>query len=131
MGGAHVFSIACLACKFCRRPIVQAAVWSLFVIVMPPDGDFPSGVKQVMKPTDPQTLFAQASVKAFHVRVLRGLTGLDVDQLDLPLNSPGQEMTAGQFGAVVAANRPRFSAVLDDLVQHPCYARAGEARIYF
>jgi len=50
------------------------------------------------------------------MRVLCGRTGLDVDQLNLLLNTPGKEMTAGQFGAVVAANRPRFSAVLDDLI---------------
>jgi len=30
---------------------------------MAPDGDLPSGVKQVLKPTDPQTLFAQPPVK--------------------------------------------------------------------
>lgn len=61
VGGAHVFSIACLACKLCRRPIVQAAVWSLFVVVMAPDCDLLSGVKHV-----------------FDMRVLRGLTGLDM-----------------------------------------------------
>ena len=83
---------------------------------MAPDGDLPSGVKQVLKPTDPQTLFAQSSMEALDVCVLRGLAGLDVDQLNLFLNTPGKEMTAGQLGAVVAANRPRFSAVLDDLV---------------
>ena len=85
MGGAHIFSIACLACKLCRRPIVQAAVWSLFVVIMAPDGDLPSGVKQVLKPTDSRALFAQPPVKAFDMRVLRGLTGLDMHQLDLLL----------------------------------------------
>ena len=131
MGGAHVFSIACLACKRCRRPIVQAAVWSLFVVIMAPDGDLPSGVKQVLKPTDSRALFAQPPVKAFDMRVLRGLTGLDMHQLDLLLNAPCQEMPTGQLRAVVAANRPRSCAVLDDLVQHSCYAPAGEARIHF
>jgi hypothetical protein len=56
---------------------------------MAPDGDLPSGVKQVLKPTDPQALFAQPPVEAFDVCVLRGLTGLDVDQLDLSLDTPG------------------------------------------
>ena len=84
VGGAHVFSIACLACKLCRRPIIQAAVWSLFVVIIAPDGDLPSGVKQVLKPTDPQTLFAQSPVKAFDVRVLRGLAGLDGKRSKFP-----------------------------------------------
>ena len=34
VGGAHVLSIACLACKFRRRLIVQTAVWPLLVVVM-------------------------------------------------------------------------------------------------
>ena len=38
-------------------------------------------------------------------------------------------MTAGRFGAVVTANRPRFSALLDDFVQHTCHAPAREAGI--
>jgi hypothetical protein len=53
-------------------------VWSLFVVILAPGGDLPSDVKQVLKPTDPQALFAQPPVKAFDMRVLRGLTGLDM-----------------------------------------------------
>lgn len=61
-------------------------MWPLFVVIMAPDGDLPSGVKQVLKPTDPQALFAQPPVKAFDMRVLRGLIGLDMYKLDLLLN---------------------------------------------
>jgi len=97
---------------------------------MAPDGDLPSGVKQVLKPTDPQALFAQPPVKAFDMGVLRGLTGLDMYKLDL-LNAPGQEVPTGQLRAVVTANHSRLSAMLDDLLQHTCHAPTGEARIHF
>lgn len=39
-------------------------------------------------------------METLDVCVLRGLTGLDMHQLDLPFDAPGQEMTTGQFGAV-------------------------------
>jgi hypothetical protein len=70
-------------------------------------------------------------MEAFHMRILRGLAGLDMDQLDLPLDTPSQKMATGQFGAVVAANGPWYSALLDDLIQHACNAPAGEAGIHF
>lgn len=53
----------------------------------------------------PQALFAQPSVKAFYHRVLRGLAGLDVNQLDLAFDALGQEVPARQLRATVAANR--------------------------
>jgi len=98
---------------------------------MAPDGDLPSGVKQVLKPTDPQTLFAQPPVKAFDIGVLRGLARLDMNQLDLLLNAPGQKMTTGQFRAVVAANRARLSALLDNFgLRHcPTPARTEENKV--
>ena len=45
VGGAHVFSIACLACEFCWCPEVQTAMWPLFVVVATPEGNLPPGVE--------------------------------------------------------------------------------------
>ena len=58
---------------------------------------FPRGylapcVEQVPEPTGVQALVAQLAVEAFHAAVLRWLAGLDVNDVDLPLNGPGQEM---------------------------------------
>ena len=89
------------------------------------------GVKQILKPAYPQTLFAQPTMEALDVRILSGLARLDMDQLDLPLNPPCQEMTAGQLRPVVVANRSWFSSRFDDLVRHACHAPAGEACIHF
>ena len=59
--------------------------------------------------------------------VLGWLAGesLDVAQLYLQLQRPGQEMTTGQLRAVVAANRHWPAATGDDLIQHPRHAPAG------
>lgn len=61
--------------------------------------------------------------------VLRRPAGLDVAQLDLPLQRPGEEVTADQFGVVVATNRLRQAPTRDDLIEHACHAAAGEAGI--
>jgi hypothetical protein len=128
---ARVFSIAQSSRKLCRCPVVQTAVWPLVVIVQTPTCDFPPGVEQVIEPTCPQALFAQATVKAFYHRVLRGLAGLDVDQLDLAFDTPGQEVQARQLRAIVAANRLGLDAMADDLLQHSCHPLTGEAGVHF
>jgi len=46
------------------------------------------------------------------MRVLRGLAGLDMHQLDLLFDAPGQKVTAGQFGAVAATNGHRVFELL-------------------
>lgn len=73
------------------------------VVVLPPAGKNAPRLKQVLKPADTQALFAQLAVEALNVGVLRGLAGLDVDQIDLALYCPGQEVPAGQLRPVVQA----------------------------
>ena len=75
-------------------------MWPLFVVLRLPVSHLPACVEQVVKPADPQALFPQPAVEALHVRVLGWLAGLDVAQLDLPLQRPCQEMTAGQLRPV-------------------------------
>ena len=50
---------------------------------------------------------------------------------DLAFDAPCQKMTAGQFWAVVTANRPRLSALRDDLVEYARHAQPGEAGVHF
>src|SRR6185437_2593371 len=68
-------------------------------------------------------------MEALDVSVLSGLAWLNMNQLNLLFDTPGQKMAAGQFGSVVAANRSRFAPLLDDFIQHACHAPAGEAGI--
>src|SRR5215469_15351633 len=84
-----VFSTACLSgrqallashrrCKRCRRAIAQAAVRTLFVVLVPPRRDLPPRVEQILKPTRVQAFIPQFPVKTLHKRVLHRPARLDV-----------------------------------------------------
>ena len=110
----RVFSIACLLrphCELTRRTIPQAAVGPLLVIVGAPIANLSPRVKQVLKPTHPQAFVSQLPMKALYLRILRRLARLNVPQLDLPLQCPGQKVTTGQLRPVVTANRLRLESV--------------------
>ena len=95
-----------------------------------PISNFPACIEQVHEPTYPQALFPQPAVEALHMRVLRWLARLDVAQLDLPLQGPGQEVTTGQL-------RPLSQRVLGGgrtgpcSHQHPRHAPVGKACVHF
>jgi len=63
------------------------------VVLLPPRGNLPPRIEQVLKPAHIQTLFPQSSVKALHVRILGWLPWLNMYQLkheleaDLTLSS--------------------------------------------
>jgi hypothetical protein len=44
---------------------------------------------------------------------------------------PGKDVPAGQFGAIVAANRLRQSTLTDHFIQHAGYPAAGKTCIHF
>jgi len=81
-GFIAVFSIARDPCPFRKllwRPVAQAAVRTLFVVLRPPRRDLPPRIEQILKPAHVQTLFSQSSVEALDLRVLRRLPRLNVD----------------------------------------------------
>ena len=93
--GVRVFSTACSSSELSRRQIVQAAVRPVFVVIPVPRSDDASCFEQVLEPVDTQTLLAQSAVEALHVCILRGLAGLDVNQIDLVIQRPGKEVATG------------------------------------
>ena len=48
-------------------------------------------------------------METLHAGVLGRLAGPDVHYIDLAFNGPSQEVTAGFFRTVIAANRLRFA----------------------
>ena len=70
-------------------------MWPLFVVVVAPGRDFSPGVEEILKPALLRALLAQPSMEALHVRVLRGLAGLDMHHIDLAIDAPSQKMTTG------------------------------------
>ena len=93
-------------------------MWSSFVVIMPPVGDDASSLEEVLEPTDTQAFLTQLAVETLHVAILRRLAGLDMDQIDLAVQSPGKEVATGQLRAVVTTYGPRQTALGDDLVEH-------------
>src|SRR5205085_12605916 len=77
------------------RAIAQTAVRSLVVILFSPVRDLRPGIGQVTKAAGIQTLIPQSSIEALHVAVLHRSPRLNVDQLDLPLLAPAQEVPRG------------------------------------
>ena len=130
MASPHVFEARCLRRKLSRGLVSQAAVRALFVVLLPPHRNLAPGVEQILKPAQVQTFFPQPSVEAFHSTVLCRLSRLDVQQLDLPLDAPGQKVPARQLRPVVAANRLRHAPLSYDLFQHSRHSPAGKARVH-
>jgi len=72
--------------------------------------DLPPRIEQVPEPARVQALAAKPPMETLHAGVLgRGLVGLGVHYIDLAFNGPSQEVTAGFFRTVIAANRLRFA----------------------
>src|SRR5512146_515295 len=78
-----------------RRQIPQRAMRAFLVVLPLPRRDLAPRVEQVFEPTDVQAFFPQPPVEALQPPVLRRLAGLDVVELDLPLQTPRQKMPAG------------------------------------
>ena len=78
---------------------------ALLVVLDPPRRDLSPRIEQVLKPAHRQTFISQPSVKTFHPRILRRLSRLYVQQLDLAFRAPRQKMAARQLRPVVAADR--------------------------
>ena len=103
----------------------------LAVVFVLPLCDLASGVRQVSEPSSIQTFISHSSVEAFHMTVLGGFSGLDVDELNLAFFTPSQEMTAGEFRSVVAPDAVRNATAFHDLIERARDALAGEPRVYF
>ena len=87
---------------------------TLFVVLLLPRRELAPRVEQVLKPAHVQKLLAQLAVETLASSVLGRLARLEVLQLDLALDCPGQKMPAGQLGSVVAADRLRQSVFPHD-----------------
>lgn len=85
---------------------------------------------QVSKPAYIQKLVAEFSVEAFQVRILHRLARPDINQLDLPIHSPAQEMPRGEFAAVVHPQPLRPASFGNDRVEHARHPLTREARIH-
>src|SRR3954453_5503073 len=101
-----------------------------FVVVQPPRFDLSPRIGQVLEPVRVQALIPKASVEAFDVTVLDGLTGLDIDQRYTALLGPCNEASAREFWAVVQPKPVRLPALGDDPIQPPRHPQTRKRGIH-
>src|ERR1700757_296080 len=92
--------LRCRPCKLCGRQVVQRAVGTLFVVILPPGFDFSPGVTETGEPVGIQTFVAQPAVEAFNVSILCGLAWLNEIQSHTTLFAPGRQCPAAKFRSV-------------------------------
>ena len=87
-------------------------------------------VIQCAEPAYVEALITQPTGEALHVTVLHGSPRLDVYQVDLALQVPGQKVPTGKFWPIVAAKRWRQTAFGNDLIEHTLQAQPRKTRIH-
>lgn len=70
-------------------------------------------------------------MRALHVRVLSRLSRPDVNQLDPPVQAPGDEAAAGELGPIIGADAFRHAALGNDLFRRTNNAHAAQRRVRF
>ena len=80
-------------------------MWPVCVVMPAPGFNLAARVKKIAEPAHLQTLLAQASVKALHVRVLDRFARPDVHQFDPLIQTPGDEAAAGELRPITVRMR--------------------------
>jgi hypothetical protein len=113
-GVASVFSSALPLCEFGWRLVIQAAVWTLPVVVASAVGDDSSCFEQVLEPADAEAFFAQFAVEALPIAILRRLARLCVNQVDLAFQVPGRKcrlVSSGPLSQRIDCGKPRSAMI--------------------
>ena len=113
------------------RAVIKAAVRSFLVELLAPCGNLSPRVPKVPKPLRVQAFVSEPTVKTLDMGVLNGFAWLDMSQFDALIDAPGQEVSRGQFGAIVHPNPFRFAAFGDHTIQRSGDTSAGQAGIDF
>lgn len=67
---------------------------TLRIVFFAPGFNLPPRMREFHKPVRVEALVPQPAVEAFHMPVLHRPAGLDVNQFDLPLRAPADEVAA-------------------------------------
>ena len=89
------------------------------------------GTPQFGSGTGNEALISEPAVETFDVSVLNWFAGLNVDQFNMLLDTPGEEMARGKFAAIIHSNPFWPAAFGDDTVERPRDASTGQTSIHF
>lgn len=99
------------------------------VVIEAPLLDEQSGFFETCEPLLVQTLFPKATIEAFDVPVLRGLTRVDEVQLHSIVLGPDVQFLASKLRSIVDLKQFGFTKPLSELLQHPHDALATQAGV--
>jgi hypothetical protein len=104
---------------------------SLLIEFVSPGSDLPASVPKIPEPLGIQALISEPTVETFDMSVLNWFAGLNVDQFNMLLDTPSEEMARGKFAAIIHSN-PFWPATLgDDTVERSRDASTGQTSIHF
>jgi hypothetical protein len=109
--------------------IVERTVWTLAVILLSPTRQDASYIIECAEPVCVHAFVAQSSVEALDMAILHRPPWLDVHQPNLRVLGPAQHTSRGELGAVIRAQIFWPTTLLDQPLQHTCYAPASEAGV--
>ena len=92
-----------LARELAGRPVGQTAVWARRVVVIAPVSDLVTSVEQVAEPICIQAFITKTAIETLDMAVLHRLAWLNMMHRDLPFYAPSQEVSRGEFGAIIHA----------------------------
>jgi hypothetical protein len=101
------------------------------VVFNAPACNFAPRVPEIPKPARVQAFITQSAVEAFHVTVLRWLSGLNVNRANAALRAPGQIVPTADLRPIVRAKKLWCATELNDSLQHSRYTPAWHAGIGF
>ena len=108
------------------REVAEAAVRPDYVVIVFPERQNLSCVRERAEQRLVQQLVAEAAVEALHKCILSRFAGRNVVPLDLMLLRPAQHRYAGELGAVVGNDHCRAAADSDDGVKFAHDPQAGQ-----
>src|SRR6185369_10622665 len=93
--------------------------------------DLAACVPEIAEPARVEALVAETPVEAFDESILNRFAWIDVIQFDSMIDSPGKEVAAGQFAAVIHADSFRPAAIGDHAIEGARHAAAWQGSIDF
>ena len=102
------------------------------VVVLPPLFDQDLGLLQRIEDLPVQEFISQLSVEGFHVTILPGTPGLDIERLDAKPREPLANRIRSEFGTVVGTDlrrRPPAYEELRQALEHVLRSQAALDRV--
>jgi hypothetical protein len=104
-------------------------VWARTVVIVTPERDLMTSLEQIPEPVCIQAFITKTAIKTLDMAVLHGLPWLNMMHRDLPFHAPSEEVSRGEFRAVVHSQRFRTATTSDHIVKNTRDSLTGKRTI--